>query len=598
MEYDAQQEPKRHRTEALFEPDAGEQPSKWERTPWGWWWEILMTLGSLASMAAIMAILGAMRDRPLTDWSFFLELSATLAIFSTASNTAAASAVASCISQGKWLHFLKPRRLADLDLIEEAAGGPYGAVMLLLKRPKTLVSLGAFVTIIALAYDTFIQQIVEFSPEEIFVDNATAVLGLTHYYNGGAGIIGHLGGVINVSPMTADIRMQGAVYRGLFGLGSAPVLNCSTACEWPGTYVSLGFAATCADVTAATLDAHGNATAVWSRDRYIGGGKNMNLTTPGGVALDGSFAATHWQTIISTGARPRMEGHRAETTGPEPTSLGAELVRVAVLRIKSDPISYWITDPYTNMEIVECDIDLVAYRYTNVTYAGGQLAVGHRELVRLQPGTLVRHRSGRGIYDVDFNQPGLPPLSARAPDLSAVELLFNSTRFAGNIYNGLSTPNPPRGMGDAFRQGDMARTFQAMVDSMTDQLRSNLSDPAAVTGRSAETVVFVRVRWAYLALPAFVTLASAVFTALTIVRSSRVPGLPLWMNSTTAALSFDVRFPEGEAALAGGELPVGRLGTGIRTMKELERYSDGIKVVIDLPQEAGVGGYRNGYSGV
>ncbi|KAL1840300.1 hypothetical protein VTJ49DRAFT_589 [Mycothermus thermophilus] len=581
MEYDSQQETKRRPTDPLFESNTSEQPTKWERTPWGWWWEILMTVVSMASMAAIVAILGAMRDRPLTDWHFFFGLSATLAIFSTTSNTAAASAVGSCISQGKWLHFLKPRKLADLDLIEEAAGGPYGAVMLLFKQPKTLVSLGAFVTIIALGYDTFIQQIVEFSPEDIFVDNATAILGLTHYYNGGADIVGALGGVINVSPMTADVQMQGAVYRGLFGLGSAPVLNCSTACEWPGTYATLGFAATCADVTTATLDAHGNASSVWSKEHYQGGLKDVGLTTPGGVLLDGSFSATSWQTIISIGSRRRMEGQRSATTGPPQTTLGAEIAGVAVLRIKSDTQNFRPQDPYKDMEIVECDIDLVAYRYTNVTYSAGQLTATNRELVRLQPGTLVQGRRGDSIYEVDFTQPGLPTLSARVPDLVAIEVLFNSTRFTGNIYDGLNPPIPPRGMGDAFRQGDMIRTLQAMADSMTDQLRSNLSDPAAVTGRSAQPVVFVRVRWAYLTLPAFVTIVSAMFTVLTIVKSGRVPELPLWMNSTTAALSYDVRFSEE----SGGT--VGRLGTGIRTVGELERYSDGITAVLDLPEGAG-----------
>jgi hypothetical protein len=180
MQYDYQQHP-----DPTADPNPDQPPTTWERLK-GWWWEILMSVATLAFMAAIVAVL------------FFLSSPATLAVFSTAAKSAAASALGSCISQSKWLHFLKPRKLADLDLIEDAARGPYGSAWLLLLRPRSLATIGAFLTIAALGYDTFIQQVVDLSPEDVFVDEPTAILGLNHYYNGGGTNAPGVGGVVNI----------------------------------------------------------------------------------------------------------------------------------------------------------------------------------------------------------------------------------------------------------------------------------------------------------------------------------------------------------------------------------------------------------------
>jgi hypothetical protein len=74
--------------------------------------------------------------------------------------------------------------------------------------------------------------------------------------------------------------------------------------------------------------------------------------------------------------------------------------------------------------------------------------------------------------------------------LLAIQNFFTSCRFMGDIYEGEVFP-PISGIGDAFRSGDIMATFQAMTDSMTDQLRSNFSDPAVVTGRSAQAIIYV-----------------------------------------------------------------------------------------------------------
>lgn len=142
---------------------------------------------SVGCMVAIVAILFRIQDQPLTSWVLFLSPSATLAILITAAKSTAAYAVAACISQYKWLHFKSAvRQLRDLDLFEEASRGPLGAVRLLVSgRPWRMVSVGALVTILALALDTFVQQVVKFDTRDVTVDDGRASFGLAHSYVAG-----------------------------------------------------------------------------------------------------------------------------------------------------------------------------------------------------------------------------------------------------------------------------------------------------------------------------------------------------------------------------------------------------------------------------
>ena len=126
-------------------------PSAPSNSSFGWWFELLALTFSIGCMTSIVAILFTFQDRPQTEWrGGWLSITATIAIFSTAANSAAALAVGASISQYKWLHFrTSPRKLADLDLLEEASRGPLGSLVLLAKRPLGLASIGAVVTLLA-----------------------------------------------------------------------------------------------------------------------------------------------------------------------------------------------------------------------------------------------------------------------------------------------------------------------------------------------------------------------------------------------------------------------------------------------------------------
>jgi hypothetical protein len=566
-------------------------------SPWEWWWELLSMAFSIACMIGIVVVLLVFQDRPQTDWGGgWLSITATIAILSTGAKSAAALAVGAALSQYKWLHFrTAPRKLTDLDLLEEASRGPLGSLTLLAKRPLGLASIGAVVTLLAIGFDVFIQQMVTFEPRDVAMDDGKALLGLSHHYDSGATRVGQRGGVINVArksfitldqekwvvclmfprlaASTADLSMYGAAYRGLYNLGSPTVFNCTSKCQWNATYYSLGFTSSCADVTEATLRLHPNASAVWNGTEVYGPQAAMVLTTPGGVKLSARYSATSWQTVVSVAAVSLLKNNTENYSNGVGDTLPPELVRIGVFRAPIDEVD-WIFYP-AQMQIVECDVALAAYSYSNLSSSGQNLTIGRQEVIRLDPGMTLEAPNATLPNTIAFNQSGLPIMKISASDIAALELFFMSDRFAGNVYEGVSGNTPTPGMGDAFRSGDISKTVQAMVESMTNQLRATYNVTAY--GQSINPVVFIQVQWAWITLPLVVEIISIVFFAIILLQSARTAGLPLWKSSTVAVLTYDVRFREDEN-------DVGKLGTGVRSMQELEALAGSWKAKLEVPE--------------
>lgn len=181
-----------------------------------WWWqELVSIIASFGCIVAVIIILRMVQDKPTDHWTFFvspsyphpptsalrysanphlttntgpqISLNATIAALITAAKSTAMLSVAACISQWKWAYFRsKRRRLADLDVIEEASRGPLGSVQMLTTVTWGLGTLGAVVTIVALGIDTFAQQVISNEPVTRWTDDGTASFGLAHSYNGSA----------------------------------------------------------------------------------------------------------------------------------------------------------------------------------------------------------------------------------------------------------------------------------------------------------------------------------------------------------------------------------------------------------------------------
>ncbi|KAH7093249.1 hypothetical protein FB567DRAFT_170781 [Paraphoma chrysanthemicola] len=528
-----------------------------------WFWETISMIASAACLMAVIIILAWMNSKPLDRWTIDISLNATIAIFITAAKSLALLVIGACIAQSKWIRFkTAPRKLTELDLFENAARGPLGSLMLLLqvRWHSGFASVGAILTILALGVDTFAQQVIRLDTRNVEVLDGGASFSISHNYTGGARFMQPH--PVDVEPSTVDVAMEGAVLRGVYNISSNPEFKCNSMCVWHDSYISLGFTSQCKDVTTATLASNFNTTSNQTYNRGV-----FNLTTPGKVTL-GMGLDLLWRTQINvnaTGFKGAYDGG-AKPQKPFP----ADFLRVAVARRHPDALVGFVSesDPpavyFKELEITECTISFAAYNYTTLSASGNQLDV-QSTIIPLDAGT-VNGRPGSRVW---YNQTGLPPFVVPEADITALVNLFESSRFSGSMTTGQVIPKPPSGIVMSLLKSDITKTFDNVAASMTEQLRSSGSDVAR--GISVKSVVFVHIRWGWLALPIAVTVVSAAFLVATWIHARLHHCVP-WKSSSVAILYHHVVMNGDEKAVLRSEM---------RSLTEMERAAKKTKAALE-----------------
>jgi hypothetical protein len=75
-----------------------------------------------------------------------------------------------------------PRKLADFETFDEASRGVWGSILLLTTVKWNIATIGAFITILRLAFSPFAQQVVLIEQRNITSPSDTATLGYAHNY--------------------------------------------------------------------------------------------------------------------------------------------------------------------------------------------------------------------------------------------------------------------------------------------------------------------------------------------------------------------------------------------------------------------------------
>ncbi|KAF2792011.1 hypothetical protein K505DRAFT_279589 [Melanomma pulvis-pyrius CBS 109.77] len=145
----------------------------------GWWWEVGAIALSLTSMALILAILFTMNGRPLASWHLPIQINSLVAVFSTFAKSAFLLALSEGVSQLKWNYFEKQGGTLDhLQTFDQASRGPWGALVFPFKiwrgRTGLLAVMGAVLTLFALGFEPFTQQIIDFPSRSVVMLNETA----------------------------------------------------------------------------------------------------------------------------------------------------------------------------------------------------------------------------------------------------------------------------------------------------------------------------------------------------------------------------------------------------------------------------------------
>lgn len=137
-----------------------------------WFWEWLSIAFSVLCFIATVGLLLAYHNSPSPNLPHGLTLNTIVSVLATASKASLLLTIGTSIGQLKWIWFQQDskRQLYNLQSFDDASRGPLGSLKILFQRPqqgRLLLSLAAVVTLLALAFDPFMQQIVSYPVREV-----------------------------------------------------------------------------------------------------------------------------------------------------------------------------------------------------------------------------------------------------------------------------------------------------------------------------------------------------------------------------------------------------------------------------------------------
>lgn len=140
------------------------------------WWgvELMFWLFAALSIIAILITLAVHNGRPLPDWPLGITINAVISILATMGQMSMMNPVTECISQLKWLWFTRRRPLQEFQAFDSASRGTMGSLKLLWKlRGLHIVSVGAALTMVSLAFGPFTQQVLTYPSRPREISGAT-----------------------------------------------------------------------------------------------------------------------------------------------------------------------------------------------------------------------------------------------------------------------------------------------------------------------------------------------------------------------------------------------------------------------------------------
>ncbi|KAH0845429.1 hypothetical protein FOPE_11293 [Fonsecaea pedrosoi] len=576
--------------------DPAKPPSWWNRMSLdNWLWELSAALLCICILIAIVAILLVYDNRAVPDLPEGLTINAIISLLAGFAKAALLAVLASAIRQEKWLWFIgKPRPLNTVDAFEEASRGPYGSTLLILSRRGSLQALvAALVTVLALGFEPFLQQVLNTVVRDNPVPSQPASIRAPTSYN--ESVIGNLGG--------SGLSLNALI--GAFGGASGAIPNpvCPSGnCTWP-VYNTLALCTMCTDMT--------------SKVKLGGDAYNINLTShfEEFSQSNRTSSSTTWTPTYSF-----PHGNPVNVSVTLDLSLASSVQWFVTyprrvvwpLNIDPTPDSHW-GKSWDNKSYAGISSPLFAMGYLdiNTTSSFDQLVVQSATECAFTPcvrtmdtavrsGTTISHATTTdyGTIIISQNQPDgriLTGWEAEVNDTSyfvydsgnddsqgRAFLLIQALRIAleGNTtysYGGYWYPDPAQ-QGDIYNfsstgfdqnSGPWSSAGQQAIDG-----NGNFSDVAdsvgrAVTGRFQqlqETVAtgttlhnqaVIVVRWPWISYPLALVVLGLTGLFLTMFSTHR-NHMPVWKESTLPLLfrySSPVELQQGHSTPPGGLTP-------------------------------------------
>lgn len=558
-----------------------------------WLWELGASILSLACIASIAVVASSQQGKPLEQWRQGLgkniSPTAVVSFLGAIGKSACLVALASIISQLKWVHFTSgtPRKLSDLQLFDDASRGPMGAFLMLLLRNKMalLASCASAVTLASLLLDPFVQLIFDFPSElrpapgkapEILSSQVYDPFALERRYS-------HCYG-----PTQVDSAMQAAILSPVWDASPAPSLPCSfERCEWP-TVTTLGVCSSCIDLTdEVSADCHLPSM----QQQAIACSYTMDSIN---TTLEAEFAVTGGAATMTPHHTLWNSTATAVSNLPD-DSRSPRIGEFAFIRFAEDLdwrpfISDSGSEPRLTgnppvKQAMQCSLDLCARTLENPYYANfsaGPLT-GHETPLKFssvpeRPGfeiqyiTLAPDASEHPGIDETFtiNFCDYIDIADYLTSLFTLEWLTTGIaplRTEASSMRQKVTPN----IGLMLSQtANMTTLMTSMARSMTEAFRTS-ANSTTTDGTGLNTVTYISIEWAWLSLPLAVVTLAFVMLVVVIVRN-HARGIPAWRSSSLALLFHELDgWDDSNRAGLDGPLEVERRAADMRARVVNER---------------------------
>jgi hypothetical protein len=194
------------------------------------------------------------KDQPLSKWPLALTI---INVLSKIVSAALILPISEAIGQLKWIWFngSNSKDMFDFEIFDKASRGAWGSFLLLFRtKGRSLAALGAILTVLLLATDSFFQQLINL-PER-WALQGHGEIPRSIRYEGDNGDVYKDGAIATMEDLNLrQVTYKYFYYNGnqpvLFGNGTRPdiPLSCpSSRCDWE-PYNSLGLCSACTDVS-------------------------------------------------------------------------------------------------------------------------------------------------------------------------------------------------------------------------------------------------------------------------------------------------------------------------------------------------------------
>lgn len=209
-----------------------------------WSLELCSTALLIVAILAFVPTLCLHAGQPVPQWPPSVSINTLLSVYGLVLKSALVVIVTSCLGQCQWSWFQSPngKPLGDIIRYQRAGAGAVGSFRCLFSRHirQPLTGLGALITVLAIAIDPFIQQLVAHVDCSQPMHGVNASMPRTSYFNSSWDSM-------RWEPIES---MTPSYMAAFFTTQNLTSFHCATGnCTFHDNYSTLGFCSRCEDIT-------------------------------------------------------------------------------------------------------------------------------------------------------------------------------------------------------------------------------------------------------------------------------------------------------------------------------------------------------------